>query len=104
MNKRIQSKVSTFNEVEFPTEPSTIILRVNGFACIIIIRFDPTTTKVNDIIIRVIHVGFFMEATIWLKIRSDLNGQQWSILQTLEIRFFFTSLWPFETSFSSTNN
>jgi hypothetical protein len=74
MSKRIQSKVSTFNDMEFPTKPSTIILKVTGFASIIIVGFDPTTTKINDIIIRVIHVGLFMEVIVWLKTRLDLNG------------------------------
>jgi hypothetical protein len=73
MSKKIQSRVSTFNEVEFHTKPGIIILKVTGFASIIIVGFDPTTTKINDIIIGVIHVGFFMEITIWLKTCSDFN-------------------------------
>ncbi len=62
--------------MEFPIEPSTrtIILRVTGFASIIVVGFDPTTIKVNDIIIGVIHVGFFMKVTFSLKTHSDFNG------------------------------
>jgi hypothetical protein len=101
MSKRIQFGVSTFDEVEFPMKPGTIILKVTGFASIIIVGFDPTTVEVNDIIVGVIHASFFMETTIWLKTRSDLNGRQQSILQTLETRFFFTSFKPFETSSGS---
>jgi len=62
--------------VEFPTVPNTrtIILRVTGFASIIVVGFDLTTIKINDITIQVIHVGFFMKITLWLKTRSNLNG------------------------------
>lgn len=62
--------------MEFPTEPSTrtIILRVTGFASVIVVGFDLATIKTNDITIGVIHVGFFMKITLWLKTRSDLNG------------------------------
>jgi hypothetical protein len=104
MSKRIQFGVSTFDEVEFLMKPGTIILKVTRIASIIIIGFDPTTIEVNDIIVGIIHDGFFMEMTIWLKTRSDLNGRQRSILQTLETRFFFTSFKPFETSSGSTSN
>jgi hypothetical protein len=38
-----------------------------------IIRFDLAIVEVNDIAIRVIHVGFFMKATLWLKIYSNPN-------------------------------
>jgi hypothetical protein len=76
MNKRIQYGVFAFDEVEFIVKPcrGTIILRITRFASIMIVRFDLATAKINDIAIGVIHVGFFMKATLWLKIYSNLNG------------------------------
>jgi hypothetical protein len=32
--------------------------------------------------IGVMHFGFFMKTTIWIKIREGLDGQQWTIAQT----------------------
>jgi hypothetical protein len=53
MNRLIQSRVSTFDEVNFPIEPSTItlILKINGFATILIIGFDPTIAYVGDVVV-----------------------------------------------------
>jgi hypothetical protein len=82
MRRKIQCGVSTFNEVEFLGElgTRTIVLKVTRFANIIIVRFDPTTLKIGDITIGVVHAGFFMKTAFWLKTNSDVNGQQWSIL------------------------
>jgi hypothetical protein len=38
-------------------------LKVIGFVKIIIVGFDPTTVKVGDIAIGVVHVGFLMKVT-----------------------------------------
>ncbi len=72
-------------------------MRVTRFVSIIIIRFDATIAEVEDIVVGVIHVDVFMKTIIWLKSSSDVNEQQWSILQNLETKFYFTSSWPFET-------
>jgi hypothetical protein len=63
MNRRIQSKVSAFDELEFPLEPSIriIILKVIGFANIIIVEFDITTPEVGDIAMGVNTCWFFYE-------------------------------------------
>jgi hypothetical protein len=52
MNKQIQLGVSTFDEMNFPIELNTItlILRINGFATIFIVGFDPTIAKVGDVV------------------------------------------------------
>jgi hypothetical protein len=52
----------------------TIILKVTRFESIIIVGFDPPIIDVNDITIRVIHVGLFMKIILWLKTHLDLNG------------------------------
>jgi len=77
VNRRIQFRVFAFDELEFPTEPSTriIVLRVTRFASIIIVGFDATIVEVKDIVIGVIHVSFFMKTIIWLKTSLDVNGR-----------------------------
>jgi ABC-type Mn2+/Zn2+ transport system permease subunit len=79
MSRRIQFGVFVFGKMEFLVEQGigTIILRVIGFTYKHhnYVRFDPTTTKVDDIAIGVLHVGFFMKVVIWLKTCSDVNGQ-----------------------------
>jgi hypothetical protein len=76
MSKRIQSKVSAFDELEFLVElgTRTIIFRVIRFASIIIAKFDPTTFEVVDITMGVVHVSFFMKVVLWLEKYSYVNG------------------------------
>jgi hypothetical protein len=38
-----------------------IILKITLFASIMIVGFDLATTEVNDIVVGVMHVGFFMK-------------------------------------------
>lgn len=45
----------------------TSILRIIGFAIIVIVRFDPRNAKVGDIAMGMIQVGFFMKVALWLK-------------------------------------
>ncbi len=77
MNRRIQSRVFAFDELEFPIEPNTriIVLKVIRFASIIIVGFDATIVEVKHIVVGVIHVGFFMKTIIWLKTSLDVNGR-----------------------------
>ncbi len=84
----------------FPTELGrrTLILQIFGFATIIIVGFDLAIAELGDIVVGMVQVGFFMKAVLWLKTQSDPNGRQWLIIQTLKIRFYFTSFWPFEMS------
>jgi len=53
MNKRIQSGVSTFDEMTFPIELRTknLILKIIGFTTIVIVGFGLTIAKVKDITI-----------------------------------------------------
>jgi len=57
--------VFAFDEVEFPAEldARTIILKVTRSTSIIIVRFDPTTIEVNDVVVRIIHASFFYESS-----------------------------------------
>jgi len=86
--------------VTFPTELGrrTLILKIIGFATIIIVGFDLAIAEVGDIVVGMVQARFFMKAALWLKTQSDPNGRQWLIIQTSKIRFYFTSFWPFEMS------
>jgi len=66
MSKRIQFGVFAFDEVKFPAKSSTwtIILRVTRSVNIIIVRFDPTTTEINDVVVGVIHASAFMKVIL----------------------------------------
>jgi hypothetical protein len=51
MNKQIQWEFQ-HSEMNFPIEFNTItvILRINGFATIFIVGFDPTIAEVGDVV------------------------------------------------------
>lgn len=68
MSKQIQSGISTFNEMTFPTKlgTRTLILKIIGFATIVIIGFDPAITEVRDIVVGMVKARFFMKATLGL--------------------------------------
>jgi len=65
MNKRIQSGVSAFDEVTFPTKPSmwTLVLRIIGFN-IIVVGFNPTMV-VGNIAIGVSNVKYFVKVDLY---------------------------------------
>jgi len=59
----------------------TIILKVIGFASIIIVRFHPTIVEVEDIVVGIIHVSFFMS------LAEDQFRCQWAIMvHIIELR------------------
>jgi hypothetical protein len=66
------------------------------FANIIVVGFGPIVVNVGDIHVGMLNAGYFVKASLWLKTCLNSNGRQWSILQTLETRFFFRCSWPFE--------
>jgi hypothetical protein len=99
MNRKIQSSVFSFDELEFLVEPCTrtIILALQDLQASLV-EFDLTTTEIRDIAMGVVHASFFMKVAFWLKTNSNVNGRQWYIIQSSKTKFYFTSFWPFETS------
>jgi hypothetical protein len=79
MDRRIQSRVSTFDDVEFPAtlRIGTIILKVTRFASIIIIGFDPAIIKINDIVAKIIQAVFFNES---ISLVENLFICQWALM------------------------
>jgi hypothetical protein len=52
----------------------TIILKVTRFASIIIVGFHPTIVEVEDIVVGIIHVNFFMS------LAEDQFRCRWAIM------------------------
>jgi hypothetical protein len=90
-------EVLSLNDVTLSLEPNVgyVIVRIIGFASVMIIGFDFHAIEVGDLAISVIHSGFFMKIAIWIKIREGTNGRRWTIIQTQETMFFYTISWPF---------
>jgi hypothetical protein len=55
--------------VTFPNElrARTLVLKIIGFATIVIMGFDLVVAEVGDIAIGLLHVGFFMKVVLWFK-------------------------------------
>jgi hypothetical protein len=100
MSHRIQSSNVAFDEIEFRRElvVGIFVLIITSFVTLRIIGFDPNLAKAGDIAISMQHSRFYIEITIWLKMRIEFDGWQWSLIQINEARFYFVSPWPFKSS------
>jgi hypothetical protein len=89
--------IQSFDEIAFSREANVgfIIIKITKFASTVIVGFDPRIVEVGDLAIGVMHAGFFIKVTIWIKTRKGAYGWQWTIIQTRECMFFFTISWPF---------
>jgi hypothetical protein len=100
MSHRIQSGNVVFYEIKFCKKlvVGTLILRITSFIALRIIGFDPTLVKVGDIAINMQHSEFYIQITIWSKMKIEIYGWQWNFIQINETRFYFVSPWPFKSS------
>jgi hypothetical protein len=57
MNFRNWSGILLFDEIAFPREPNVriVVIRITGFTSIVIIRFDPSNTKVGNLAFGEVH-------------------------------------------------
>jgi uncharacterized protein YpmS len=67
LSHKHKAKVATKMVFHTKLGTKTLILRIIGFAIIVIIGFDPTNAKVGDIVMGMIQVGFFIEVALWLR-------------------------------------
>lgn len=97
MSYMMQLRVLPFDEISFSKEPNVgvIILRVIGFALLIIVGFDPTIVEFGDIGVGVMHARFFIKVAILLKTKSKSICKLWTFIQTKESKLFTIS-WPFD--------
>jgi hypothetical protein len=85
MNPKNQMGVQSLNDVTFSQEPNvgSMIVKIIGFVLVMIVEFDPHAVEVGDLAVSVMHSGFFMKTTIWIKIRKGANGRRWTINQKI---------------------
>jgi hypothetical protein len=83
--------IQSFGEIAFSKEHNvgSVIIKIIEFASIVMVGFDPRIVEVGDLVIKVMHAGFFIKTMIWIKAREGANGRQWTIIQTRECMFFF---------------
>jgi hypothetical protein len=94
MSYMMQLGMLPFDEISFSKEPNVevVILRVIGFALLIIVGFDPTIVNIG---VGVMHARFFIKVAILLKTKSKSIYKQWTFIQTKESKLFTIS-WPFD--------
>jgi len=83
MSQRIQSRISIFDECNFPREPmiGVVILRVTRCRNIKIIGFDPIVVEVGSIVVSYMrHSKFQTQVAMWLKTRTSFGGQHWNLV------------------------
>jgi hypothetical protein len=56
------------------------IVKIIGFASMMMVGFDFHATEVGDLAVGVIHYRFFMKTTIWIKIKEGADGRRWTII------------------------
>jgi len=66
MNPNNQMEVLSLDDVTLSLEPNvgSMIVKITGFASVMIVGFDSHAIEVGDLAIGVIHSRFFMKTTI----------------------------------------
>jgi len=97
MSYMMQLGMLPFDEISFSKEPNVgvVILRIVGFALLIIVGFDPTIVQVGDIGVGMMCARFFIKVAILLKTKSKFVCKQWTFIQTKEFKLFTIS-WLFD--------
>ncbi len=66
-----------------------VILHFLGFGVVRLVRIDPNEARVGDIVVEVVHSGFYTCAQVWLKVIDGARG--WASTSDLQTNFYFTS-------------
>lgn len=68
--------VQSFDKFAFSKEPNvgSIIIKIIEFASTVIVGFDLRIVEVGDLAIGMMHAGFFIKETIWIKTKEGANG------------------------------
>jgi hypothetical protein len=69
--------------------PSTLVLRITGFAIVQTMGFDPRDAKPGDIDVGKTLSGFYIRTRIWLL--TLVENWNWVLLDSQNARFFYTS-------------
>jgi len=75
--------------VQNEPQRGAVILRFLGFGVVSIVGIDPDQARVGDIVIEVVHSGFYIRAEVWVKVVNGTRG--WALTSHLQTQFYFTS-------------
>jgi hypothetical protein len=78
-----------FLSVQDRPQRGAVILRFLGFGVVRLVGIDPDEARVGDIVVEVIHSGFYTHAQVWLKVIDGARG--WVSTSELQTNFYFTS-------------
>jgi hypothetical protein len=78
-----------FFTVQNEPQRGAVILRFLGFGVVRVVGIDPDIARVGDIVVEVIHSGFYTRARVWLKVIDGERG--WAATSDLQDNFYFTS-------------
>jgi hypothetical protein len=63
-----------FCTVQNGPQRGAVILRFLGFGVVRLVGIDPDEARVGDIVIKVVHSGFYTHAQVWLKVINGARG------------------------------
>jgi len=88
---REQQLVGRFDFLTVQNNPQigAVILRFLGFGVMRLVGIDPDEARVGDIVVEVVHSGFYTRARVWLKVIDGARG--WASTSDLQTNFYFTS-------------
>jgi hypothetical protein len=78
-----------FYTVQNGPQRGAVILRFLGFGVVSIVGIDPNQARVGDIVVEVVHSGFYTRAEVWVKVVNGTRG--WASTSHLQTQFYFTS-------------
>jgi hypothetical protein len=88
---REQQLVGRFDFLTIQNGPQrgAVILCFLGFGVVRLVGIDPDEARVRDIVVKVIHSGFYTCARVWLRVIDGARG--WASTSDLQTNFYFTS-------------
>jgi hypothetical protein len=71
-----QQLVGRFDFLTVQSRPQrgAVILRFLGFGVVRLVGIDPDEARVGNIVVEVIHSGFYTRARVWLKVIDGTRG------------------------------
>jgi len=78
-----------FFTVQNGPQRGAVILCFLGFGVVRLVGIDPDEARVGNIVVEVVHSGFYIRARVWLKVIDGVRG--WASTLDLQANFYFTS-------------
>jgi hypothetical protein len=86
--QQLVNKFDVFTSQNGP-QRGAVILRLLGFGVVRLVGIDPDEARVGDIVVKVVHSGFYTRAQVWLKVIDGARG--WASTSELQTQFYYTS-------------